>query len=208
MKLFRFFLCLNFLFFQGFVVSAQNAREIMDKAAEAFRQAGGIQATFTMQMEGENQASKGTICLQGDKFVLDAGGVKTWFNGHTQWSYVKANEEVNVSTPTAEELYSLNPYAWLSLYKKGFQLQLLPSTDKGYKISMVSEETQQACRHIWIELNKSSFFPLSIRIQHGASELDNVQIQIVNFRSKQHYADSFFDFHPEQYPNVEVIDLR
>ncbi len=208
LKLFRFFLFLSCISFYGFSVSAQNAHEIMDRAVEAFRKADGIQAEFTMQLEADSQVLKGTICLQGEKFVLDAGGVKTWFNGHTQWSYIKANEEVNMSVPTADELYMLNPYAWLSLYKKGYQIQLLQSTGKVFNISMVSEGAQQVYHRIGIELDKRSYFPLSIRMQHGKNEQDSVQIRILSFRSQQHYADSFFLFYPEKYPNVEVIDLR
>ena len=50
--------------------------------------------------------------------------MKTWFDGHTQWSYVASADEVNVSEPTQEELQTLNPYAWLSLYKQGYRLKL------------------------------------------------------------------------------------
>lgn len=210
MKLFRLFVFgwVSFFAVAVFPVFAQNARGILDRAAEEFRKADGIKAGFTMQMGGDSQSLKGTISLQGEKFVLDVAGVKTWFNGHTQWSYVKANAEVNVSEPTSEELHSLNPYAWLSLYKEGYQIRLLKSTDKVFEVSMESADPQQAYRYIWIELDKRTYFPLSVRIQHGMSELDSVEIRIVSFYSRQHYADSFFNFHPEQYPDVEVIDLR
>ena len=58
--------------------------------------------------------------LKGNKFCLESGGIKTWFDGKTQWSYVEQNEEVNVSSPTPEEIQSVNPYALLTAYKKGF----------------------------------------------------------------------------------------
>ncbi|MFR9260330.1 MAG: LolA-like putative outer membrane lipoprotein chaperone [Bacteroides cellulosilyticus] len=72
----------------------------MDRTATAFRQAGGIQADFTVQTyaKGVLQGSSvGTIRLKGEKFLLDADGVKTWFDGRTQWSYLTNSDEVNVS---------------------------------------------------------------------------------------------------------------
>lgn len=62
--------------------------------------------------------------LEGDKFTFRGDGVTTWFDGHTQWSYLSSADEVNVSEPTPEELQSINPYALLSLYEQGYKLKL------------------------------------------------------------------------------------
>ena len=67
------------------------AKKILDRTAEAFRRAGGVEATFSLT--GGQGAAQGTICLQGEKFRLESGGITTWFDGTTQWSYVAANEE-------------------------------------------------------------------------------------------------------------------
>ena len=75
---------------------------ILDKTAAAFRQAQAVSITFGGTQEG-------TLLLKGNKFHLNTGDVETWFDGKTQWSYLRQNEEVNVSTPTPEELQSINP---------------------------------------------------------------------------------------------------
>ena len=105
----------------------KEAKEVLDKTASAFRQSGGIHATFTVQTYVKSKlqnTSSGNIRLKGDKFLLDAEGVKTWFDGRTQWSYVPGNDEVNVAQPTSEELQSINPYAFLSIYEKGYDLKV------------------------------------------------------------------------------------
>ena len=105
----------------------KEAKEVLDKTASAFRQSGGIHATFTVQTYVKSKlqnTSSGNIRLKGDKFLLDAEGVKTWFDGRTQWSYVAGNDEVNVAQPTSEELQSINPYAFLSIYEKGYDLKV------------------------------------------------------------------------------------
>ena len=60
--------------------------KIFGPSATAFRQAGGIQADFTVQTyaKGALQGSSvGTIRLKGEKFLLDADGAETAFDGRT-----------------------------------------------------------------------------------------------------------------------------
>ena len=90
---------------------AQNAATLLDKAATQYTQSNGIKAIFTLQTSGAGGSDRmeGTIQMRGDKFRLELPGTITWFDGQTQWSYVEHNEEVNVTTPTAEELPFTNP---------------------------------------------------------------------------------------------------
>lgn len=101
------------ILFLSVSLSAQKdkqAREILDKTANALQQAGGIRATF-------GGTGNGTLLLKGNRFYLNSGGIQSWFDGKTQWSYLESSEEVNVSNPTPEELQTINPYALLSIYK-------------------------------------------------------------------------------------------
>ena len=101
------------ILFLSVSLSAQKdkqAREILDKTANALQQAGGIRATF-------GGTGNGTLLLKGNRFYLNSGGIQSWFDGTTQWSYLESSEEVNVSNPTPEELQTINPYALLSFTK-------------------------------------------------------------------------------------------
>ena len=75
---------------------------------QCLQQAGGIRATF-------GGTGNGTLLLKGNQFYLNSGGIQSWFDGKTQWSYLESSEEVNVSNPTPEELQTINPYALLSI---------------------------------------------------------------------------------------------
>ena len=88
-----------------------DARKILDETASLFTSKGGVKATFKADnfTEGNLQGSAtGTMCIQGNKFQMTTPDMITWYNGETQWSYMKANEEVNVSVPTPEEQQSMN----------------------------------------------------------------------------------------------------
>ena len=141
----------------------------MDRTATTFRQAGGIQADFTVQTyaKGVLQGSSvGTIRLKGEKFLLDADGVKTWFDGRTQWSYLTNSDEVNVSEPTPEELQSINPYALLSIYKQGYHMKLGKTDVYGgkpaYEVILTASDRKKDLQCVIIYVTKDTFQPLCI----------------------------------------------
>lgn len=120
------FLC--FWTISGVRVLAQNATSILDKAASAYEDSNGLTAYFTMQTRSDvqkvSESFDGTIDIKGDKFVLKTPDMITWFDGTTQWSFVERNEEVNVSTPTGEELQLRNLTLLLRSYEKDLPLNI------------------------------------------------------------------------------------
>lgn len=200
--------CLCCLLMTSVAASGPEVRQVMGRTAEVFRKAGGIEAVFTWQMGRTSQPVKGSICLSGDKFVLDAADIKTWFDGRTQWSYVASTSEVNISLPTPEELQTIHPFAWLSLSQKGYKMSMERESGKAYHIVLDSTEPNQALQRIWIEVDKQTYHPLSVRIQQGANPQDILSVKIVSLRTRQNYLDSFFVFDSRKYPGVEIIDLR
>ena len=94
------------ILFLSVSLSAQKdkqAREILDKTANALQQAGGIRATF-------GGTGNGTLLLKGNRFYLNSGGIQSWFDGTTQWSYLESSEEVNVSLSLIHISEPTRPY--------------------------------------------------------------------------------------------------
>ena len=209
------FICLACLLVGALPVMAQqlDAKEILDRTAATFRQAGGVQAGFTVSnyFKGKLQGtSTGTIQLKGEKFYLDAEGVKTWFDGRTQWTYLSNTDEVNVSEPTAEELQAINPYTLLYIYKQGYRLKLgKTNTYRGkpaYEVILNASGKKQDLQCIILYVAKDSFQPLCVSMtQQGGN---SAAIQLTSYRTGQDYSDRLFTFDKKAYPNAEVIDLR
>ena len=188
-------------------VSAQNnARGILQRAAETFRRSGGVSASFAIHSSDGN--STGIIRLTGEKFVLEAGGMTTWFDGRTQWTYLPSSDEVNISEPTDEELQTLNPYAWLYLYDKDYDLQTLPAeTSDIYKVKMSARSAEAQVEQLVLWLDKSSLHPMKFSITL-AGNVEPTLITVRDYRTRQAYTDAMFVFDPAEYPTAEVIDLR
>ena len=190
------------------------AKAVLDKMAEAFRKAGGVKAEFTVKAvtNGVTEGSEsGTIELKGEKFVLKTSDVTTWFDGRTQWSYVTKNDEVNVSTPTQEELQQINPYTFLYLYQKGFSYQMgTVKTFRGkavMEVILTAKDKKQELERITLYVTKNNYEPLFISLrQRGQSAVN--EITVTSYQTGLKYADSDFVFNRKQYPTAEVIDLR
>lgn len=182
-------------------VAADDAVKVLDKASAAFTKAGNVKIGFTATVNGS--AASGNICLSGKKFYLNAGGVITWFDGKTLWNYVVNNEEVNVSYPSAKEVARMNPYSFLSLYKKGYKCTMGKSTASEYEVILSGQKSSEFTRVV-VRLSKKSYQPTYIKMESKTS----MEIKVSSYQTNQKFAASTFTFDKKKYPNVEVIDLR
>ena len=191
------------------VAQQPDARDILDRAADAFRREGGVKITFSVRAPEGN--TNGSIRLKGDKFLLETEGVTTWFDGRTQWSYLASSDEVNVSEPTPEELQSINPYSWLSLYKQDYKLKVAKtgnaSDDTAYKVVMNATKRSQDMQCIILYIEKGSFRPLKLSMVHRGSK-DAAVVFINSYQTGKNYDDSLFVFDRKAYPTAELVDLR
>ena len=184
----------------------EGARDILHRAADTFLREGGVYVSFSLR--SSEGLSSGTLRLKGEKFVLEAGGMTTWFDGHTQWTYLPESDEVNISEPTPEELQTINPYAWLSLYDRGYDLNLLPAETSGqYKVEMLARSSEAQVSRLVLWLDKSSLQPVKFSLTLSGN-VEPTEIIVRAYRTGQTYADRQFVFNPSEYPTAEVIDLR
>ncbi|MBO4672838.1 MAG: outer-membrane lipoprotein carrier protein LolA [Bacteroidaceae bacterium] len=185
------------------MVQAQDATKILDKSAATLKSAGNVKIGFTIEVEGGS--SNGYIKLQGQKFVINMGSTISWFDGKTMWTYVKANDEVNVTEPTANEVAKMNPYSFLSFYKNGYTAKMGTGTAKAYEVVLTSEEGN-SFQKVVIRVNKSTYYPTSVRMISAKGA--ETYIRCNSLLKNQRYKASTFQFKEKDYPGVDVIDLR
>lgn len=191
---------------------AQTAKSVLDKTAAKLRNSGGLQATFeATTFKGTTQTGQttGSIFVQGNKFQVNSTELSVWFDGKTQWSLLKSSNEVNVSTPSAEEIQEMNPYAFVNLYKKGYQLSLTETTYKGnacYEARLLAQDKSASIQEMRITIGKTNYLPQSVRIRQGSNGWTRIRIN--SLKTGKKWNEDFFRFNPKDYPDTEVIDLR
>lgn len=195
-------------------VFAQDARNILDKAAEVYNNAGGIRASFVLDAKDPNSkvthSYDGTALLKGNKFRIEIPDAITWFDGTTQWVYMKDTEEVNVTTPDEDELQGISPAYLFNIYKKGFTLNYKGEVREGGKskilVEMIPQKKNSSIKNILVHIDKESNMFSSIKLV-DKSGLEN-SLHIVKFKPGIDIADNTFVFNKSDYPDVEIVDLR
>ena len=185
----------------SFGQNASQARSILDKAASVIGRKGGATANFSIS--GKYGNSSGTIAIKGNKFRATTPDAIVWYDGKTEWTYIKKNEEVNVSTPTEAQQQAMNPYKFITIYKNGFNLSMT-STASDHKIHLVAQNQSRTIKEMYIIVDKRTNLPKQVKMrqQNGWST-----INISNFKAVNQ-SDATFRFNSKDFPHAEVIDLR
>lgn len=190
------------------------SKTILDQANQQYEKSEGIKLVFTMntkESDGTNyEPQPGAAFVKGNKFKLDLPYATTWFDGKTQWVLLKDANEVNISTPTEQELTIISPLALLNIYKSGYILkEPLNKTINGQEVSeieMTPTDKSQELKTISIAINNKTLAVAEIKFTLK-SGLQN-KITISEFNLNEKYPNEFFMFNKLINRGVEVIDLR
>lgn len=184
--------------------TAQNANQalrILDKTAGIIGRKGGATANFSIS--GKYGNTSGTIAIKGKKFRATTPDAIVWYDGKTEWTYIKKNEEVNVSTPTEAQQQAMNPYKFINIYKNGFNLGMKSSASE-YNIHLVARNQGRTIKEMYIKIDKRTYLPKQVRMRQANGW---ITIRISNFRASNQ-SDASFRFNSKDYPKAEIIDLR
>lgn len=179
----------------------EKAKQILDHAAKTYEQSQGV----SIQFDGTQQ---GILQLQGNRFHLNCGGVESWFDGKSQWSYMQQNNEVTISSPTLEELDAINPYAIINTYKTRFRYGYKGEENiNGNKTYHIALAPKQKCdiKVISLWLSKS-YSPVRIIIKDHNGNAQTFDIR--SYTTQAQLPESTFRFDRKKYPKAEVIDMR
>lgn len=194
------FIFLATLLFTGVAAYAANtARQTLDKAAAKVNISKGVSVTFTISGASLGTQS-GSVAIKGNKFNARTKNTIVWFDGKTQWLYNKKNQEVNISTPKNAQLASMNPYFFLTVYKKGYKLNQT-ATANGYNVHVYGGKN--GIKEMYIQTDRK-YNIKKIKLKQEGQWLSI----IINDFTHKSISDSAFRFDFRDYPKAEVIDLR
>ena len=182
--------------------NAATARKILGRTAAVISSKGGATANFTITGTKTGTVN-GSLAIKGRMFHAVTPQSIIWYNGKTQWTYLKANEEVNVSTPNEAKQMSMNPYRFINMYQSGYNLSMTDK-GKGYWVHLTAQNKQRSVQEVYILINKKNYHPSTIKMRHGNSWST---ITVTNLKTGK-LPNSLFTFNAKDYPHAEVVDLR
>jgi len=205
-----FFLITNTFFGQN----DPKAVEILDKVSAHMQTFKTIYAEFQFVLENnqENITDKryGKIWIKGDKYKINMMGTETYFDGKSQWTYLKESNEVNITTPDPDDDETINPAKIFDIYQKGFKVRYIAQRFEGTRALYVID---------LFPLDKSKpFSRITLKIDKDKNELyafkrfdkdgNYYTIKIGKIIPNKPLDESTFLFNKTKYPGVEVVDLR
>jgi len=201
----------------GFAAKAQNdpkAQTILDAMSKKYKDMSSFKAKFSFTLENAQanvkETSEGDIEVKGAKFHLKMGNQEIYNNGTTVWTYMKGENEVNISNYEPEE-NEVTPTKIYTLYKQG------------YKYHVLEEKKYNGVAYDVVELNpedikKSKFFKIKIEVNKTDKSVRSWKIyekngsvytyMIKSFTPNLKLEDTYFNFDKSKYAGVEVEDLR
>ena len=196
----RFLAIMAIMLSVGTTALAQTAQQILDRTATNLSAKGGARANF--KMSGKFGNASGSIAVKGNKFNAYTPMSIVWYDGKTQWTYMKKSQEVNVSTPTEAQQQAINPYKFIYIYKNGYKLTS-KAVGGGWEVHLVAQNQKRSIKEMYVTVDKN-YTLKKVRMRQAGGW---TTISVSSFR-KASLPDSQFRFNSKEYPNAEVIDLR
>ena len=182
----------------------------MSKKYQAFK---SFKADFTYSLETTNGKVKdsyqGQIFVKGNKYYLKISGQEVFNDGATVWTYMKEENECNISEYVPDE-NEISPTKIHVIYKKGFKYTYAEEKKEGAQvfdvIDLVPEDKNKSFFKVRIIINKKDKSVKSWKIfdRNGNRYLYSVN----KFMPNPPVDDKQFKFDKTKYPKVQIVDLR
>ena len=188
----------------------QVAKDVLDRLSENTKSYKNMRVGFDFIFENKNQnineKQKGNLILEGDMFLLEMEDQIIINDGESQWIYLSDMNEVQIMDHDPEE-EMMNPNKLFTIY------------EEGYKYSYVGAKSEKGKRLQIIDLfpNESgAFMKVTLEVDAAKNQLHKITILDKNGGTYTYLVNSFksniakvnFTFKINEYPGVEVIDLR
>ena len=187
------------------VGAASSGGALLQRCAAKIKSAPSLSVTYTVSADGNT--AKGLLVLQGEMFTISTSGMVSWYDGKSQWTYSDQIGEVNVISPTAEEVQQINPFAIVKSFSSSYSSEQVKSSSAGVTtLRLTANNRKSDISSADVTINDKTLYPT--RIVLTMSNRQKVTINIKNVKAGGKLPVSNFRFDVKRYPNVQVIDLR
>lgn len=166
--------------------------------------------TFTYEDpgSGDDVSEPGSLIISGDRYILDIEGQKVICDGKTMWTYIEDAWEVQINS-IEEDDESITPSKLLTTYNEEYKARL----EKEYKsegvnyqrIELKPEEGKKWVKlDVVVNADKEQISEITIHDKNGGK----IHYKIDKFTPEVEVTDADFTFNPEDYPDVEIVDMR
>ncbi len=157
--------------------------------------------------ENSSDTLTGSVIISKENYKLELPNNKIWFNGKESWSYLEAEKEVTITRPDKKDnSFQSKPSGIFTMHKKGYKTRLLDENSSAWIIDLYPEDLKSEIIRIRLTIGKTST-DLK-RIEYKRNDGVVITILVTDYNLKVKPDNDTFQFRPEKYKDVEVIDMR
>ena len=181
---------------------------LLDRVIKEYDNSNGVSANFNISTKSNGYVSeiKGKIVLDGTKFAFTTDEMECGYDGKTLWTYIKNNEEINLSSPEDDEIININPYLLLKNYNTRFKCSFDSKNGDLETIILSPKNTSDNISSVKVTLNSKLLYLSIIEVMN--KDNSKIVIKVLDYNNKTNIDKSKFSFNEKQYTNIEIIDLR
>ncbi|MBC6699093.1 LolA family protein [Hymenobacter puniceus] len=189
------------------------AGKILDQMSAKYQAMKAFRANFTQTLENDATKVKenmsGDILVSGQKFRLKISGQEVINNGQTVWTYMKSENEVNISDFEADE-QEISPSQIYTLYKKGYKYSYVQEAkENGEAVDVIELSPEDRNNPVFKVRLKVSKVDKSVKSWQMFKKNGNrYTFKINKFTPNVPVDATTFNFDKAKYKGVKVIDLR
>ena len=213
MKRFLQIIAILFLSFNLQAQNSQKAKALLDEVSAKVKSYSNISIDFkyatTNTKDNLNQESKGTVVMQGNKYVLNFMGVTKIFDGKKIYNIVPEDEEISISKFDESKDDSVTPSKMLTFFNSGYKYSWdITQNVRGRKIQyikLVPTNSKDDRKEILlgIDVNTKHIYNL-LELRKDGSK---TTITVNSFKTNQPLSKNQFTFAESKYPNYYINKL-
>lgn len=190
------------------------ARQILDAMSKKYQSLKVFRANFSQTLENTSSKMKenveGEITVMGNKFRLKTEDQEIINNGNTIWTYIKSENEVNISENDPED-EGMTPNKIFTMYKKGYKSAYVDEAKVNGElcdvIELSPEDRNDPVFKVRLNISKKDKSLMSwVMFRNNGNRYTYT---ITNFTPNPPSVDNnYFAFDKSKFKGVKVIDLR
>ena len=197
----------------GNVFAQSDAKALLNEVSTKVKAYKNISLNFKYELnnvsENINQETKGSVTIEGDKYVLNILGITRIYDGKTLYNISPEDEEVTVSSENTEDEGTITPSKMLSFYEEGYTYKMdIVQNVKGRKIQFVKLnpiDSNSETKHVLLGIDATTKHIYNL-IEVGKNNIKTT-LTVNSFKTDQSISEALFTFDESKYSDYYINKL-
>ena len=186
------------------------AKAVLNKVSDNLKALKSMKANFKISIKdskGKSQGSKsGSVLMKGNKYVVKISGQEIYCDSKTIWTYMKESNEVQMTEFEDNDEAFSPAKLFTNFYDKEYAYKYLFEKDGITYIGLLPLKKSVPYKRIVLKVSNKTNMVIGGVVDDKNG--NTYSYSISNYTKNPALANNVFEFNKNEYPKVEVIDLR